>query len=154
MIGFFVTRPPLITEDFSEQTSRSFSVAIIEASNAGYEYGRRTLEVIRERDPELHSFSYLLPEQQITITVGDIHHATIIEDHGDWQLIEFNYSNTYIATSIYRAYEDRIEPVSYQMTSSVGDAMLAMAITIVAVLLYLIGVLINFARNRRARNRD
>ena len=150
VIGFFVTRPPLITEDFAGQTARSFSVAIVEEADAGYEYGRRTLEIIRGRDPELPSFGFLLPEQRITINVGDIHHAAIIEDHGDWQLIEFNYSNTYMATSIYRAYADRIEPVSYQVTSSVGDVMMAVAVTIVAVLLYLLAWLVNFFRNRRA----
>jgi len=149
--GFFVTRPPLITENFPEQTARSFSVAVVEEAEDGYEYGRRTLQTIQERDPELPPFRYLLPEQRITITVGDIHHATVIEDHEDWQLIEFDYSNTYMATSIYRAYADRVEPVSYQMTASVGDAMMAMAVTAIAVLLYLFAALINFVRNRRNR---
>jgi len=148
-IGFFVTRPPLITEHFPEQTARSFSVAVVEESDGGYEYGRRTLQTIRDRAPGLPSFRYLLPEQRITINVGDVHHATVIEDHGDWQLIEYDYSNTYIATSIYRAYADRVEPVSYQMTGSVGDAMMAMAVTAIAVLLYLFAALINFVRNRR-----
>ena len=152
VIGFFVTRPPLITDNFPEQTARSFSVAVVEETDDGYEYGRRTLQTIQERDPELPSFRYLLPEQRITINVGDIHHATIIEDHGDWQLIEFDYANTYMATSIYRAYANRIEPVSYQMTASVGDAMMAMMVTAIAVLLYLLAALINFVRNRRANS--
>lgn len=150
-VGFFVTRPPLITGEFPEATMRSFSIAIVEESGGGFAYARRALQTIQRLNPELPSPRFLLPEPRITIDVGDIHHAEVLEEHGDWQLIEFNYSNTYMATSIYRAYADRVEPVSYQMTSSVGDAMVAMMLTIVAVALYLLAVLINFIRNRRAR---
>jgi hypothetical protein len=153
VVGFFVTRPPVITEDFSGQVARSFSVAIVvEETDDGSLYERRTLEIILEQDTGLRPYRYLLPERNITIDNGDIHHATVIEDNGESQLIEFNYSNTYMATSIYRAYEDRIEPVSYQITSSVGDVMMATAVTVVAVLLYLIAVLVNFIRNRRSKH--
>ena len=149
---YFVTRPLLITDDFSAPTSRSFSIAIIKETDSGYTFGARKLETIRERDPELPSFQYLLPQEEITIDVGDIHRARILEDHDDWQLVEFNYSNTYMATSIYRAYDDRIEPVSYQMTASIGDAVMGTAVTVLAVLLYALALLINFLRNRRANN--
>jgi hypothetical protein len=151
VIGFFLTRPPLITGDFSAQTARSFSIAVVEETDDGYEYRRQTLQTIQEREPQLPALRYLLPEQRVTIDVSDIHYATVIEDHGDWQLIEYDYSNTYMATSIYRAYADRIEPVSYQMTGSVGDAVMAMAVTVIAVLLYFLATLVNFVRNRRAR---
>lgn len=153
VIGFLVTRPPLISDNFPEEVVNRFSVAIVEEGADGAVYGRQTLQTVRERDSELPSFRYLLPERNITINVGDIHHATVLEDHGDWQLVEFNYSNTYMATSVYRAYEDRVEPVSYQMTSSVGDVMMAMAVTIIAVLLYFLAVLVNYARNRQAGNK-
>jgi hypothetical protein len=152
VVGFFVTRPPLITEDFPEQVVRSFSVAVVEEADNGSNYERRTLEIIQERNTDSRPYRYLLPERNITIDNGDIHHATVIEDNGASQLIEFNYSNTYMATSIYRAYEDRVEPVSYQMTSSVGDVMMAMVFTVVAALLYLIARLINYIRNRRSKN--
>lgn len=150
VIGFYATRPPLITEDFSGHVARSFWVATVREADSGFEYGSVRLETILKREPALPSFRYLLPEQRITIYVGDIHHASIIEDHGDWQLIEFNYSNTYMATSIYRAYADRVEPVSYQLESSVTDALVAMLFTAFAVALYLLVALINFIRNRRA----
>jgi hypothetical protein len=149
VIGFFVTRPPLITADFSGDVVRRFSIAIIEETDDGASYERRTLEIVQENNTDSRPYRYLLPEREITIDNGDIHRATVIEDHNDWQLIEFNYSNTYMATSIYRAYEDRVEPVSYRMTSSVGDAMMLMALTIVAALLYSLAQLVNFIRNRR-----
>jgi hypothetical protein len=151
VVGFFVTRPPLITEDFPENVARSFSIAIVEGDVGGAVYGRHTLEIVRERNTELRPYRYLLPEREITINNGDIHHVSVLEDHDDWQLIEFNYSNTYTATSIYRAYEDRIEPVSYQVTGSVGDAIMLMMVTAIAVLLYSLAQLANFIRNRRAR---
>ncbi len=155
VIGFFATRPPLITDDFSGDVARRFSVATVRETDAGFEYGTVRLETVLERHPELPSFGYVLPEQRITIDVGDIHHAVVEEDHGDWQLIEFNYSNNYRATSIYRAYADRVEPISYQMTSSVGDVFLVMLVTGVAILLYLLAALVNFIRHRRAkRNKE
>jgi len=152
IVGYWVTRPPLITDDFSEPISRSFSVAIVEDTGSGFRFGRRTLETTLERDPALPSLRYLLPHDEITIDVGDFHYALILEDHGDWQLVEYDYSNTYMATSIYRAYDNRIEPVSYQVTASVGDAMLLMVFTFAALVLYGLAVLINFVRNRRAES--
>lgn len=151
VVGFFVTRPPLITGSFPDNVARNFSIAIVEEDTDGVVYGRRTLESVLEGNAELRPYRYLLPEREITVDVGDIHHATVLEDNGESQLIEFNYSNTYMATSIYRAYEDRVEPVSYQVTASVGDAMMLMALTVVAVLLYSLAQLVNFIRNRRAR---
>ena len=151
VVGFFVTRPPLITDNFSENVARSVSIAIVKEDTDGVVYERRTLETILERGAELRPYRYLLPEREITIDNGDIHHATVLEDNGESQLIEFNYANTYMATSVYRAYEDRVEAVSYQVTASVGDAMMLMALTVVAVLLYALARLVNFIRNRRVR---
>lgn len=149
---YFVTRPPLITEDFfNEPVSRQFSVATVRMIGSDREYGRWVLAGVATRDASDAEISFLLPEPEITIYVGDIHHASILEDHADWQLIEFNYSNTYMATSIYRAWADRVEPVSFQVTSSVGDVFLLFALTVVALSVYLLLVLVNFFRNRRLR---
>lgn len=149
--GFYLTRPPLVTEDFTGRVARSFWVATVTESDTGFEYGAVRLESIIARDARLRALEFLLPEERITINVSDIHHAAILEDNGEWQLIEFNYSNTYMATSIYRAYPDRVEPVSYQLKSSVSDAFVAMQFTVVAVGLYLLAVLINLIRNWRLR---
>ncbi|MGI9295960.1 MAG: hypothetical protein ACR2PS_18405 [Pseudomonadales bacterium] len=154
-IGYFVTRPPLITEDlYGEHTLTRFSIATVIDGEDGYEYGRWTLRTVSALGTGSPPRRFLLPEPEITIYVGDIHHASIIEDHGDWQLIEFNYSNTYMATSIYRAYADRVEPISYQVTASVVDAFMAVTFTMVAIGLYLLAVLINFFRNRQAKKSE
>lgn len=152
MIGYFVTRPPLITEDlYGERTLTRFSVATVVDGENGYEYGRWTLRTVSEIDMGSTPHRFLLPESEITIYVGDIHHASVIEDHGDWQLIEFSYSNTYMATSIYRAYADRVEPVSFQVTAGVGDAFAWLLVTMIAVVLYLLVAFVNFIRNYRAK---
>ncbi len=149
-VGFFATRAPMITDHFDDSVASRFYVATVEETAAGFEYGSLRLNSVRERDPRRPALRFLLPEPEITIDVGDIHHASVIEDHNEWQLIEFNYSNTYTATSIYRAYADRIEPVSFQMISSVGDVFAWALVTMVAVVLYLLVALFNFMRNYRA----
>jgi hypothetical protein len=148
IVGIFVTRPPLITDDFSGTTARRFSIAIVTEVDGDNQYERRTLETLQESGREIPSFSFLLPEDRNIIVAGDIHHVTVLEDHGDWQLIKFNYSNTYTATSIYRAYVDRVEPVSYQMNSSFADVVVVFAMIVPA---YLLALVITFVRNRKAR---
>jgi len=152
VIGFYATRPPLITENlYGERTLTRFSIATVVDGENGYEYGRWTLRTVSEIGTGSPPRRFLLPEPEITIYVGDIHHARIIEDHDDWQLIEFNYSNTYHSTSIYRAFADRIEPVSYQVNSSVTDALIAMLFTAFSVALYLLVALVNFVWKRWVR---
>jgi hypothetical protein len=73
------------------------------------------------------------------------------ENHGDWQLIEFNYSNTYDSTSIYTVHLDRVEPVYFRINSHVGQVMLALPLVPV---IYVLAVLITFIRNWRARRAD
>jgi len=143
IIGFFVMRPPLITGDFSASTAKRFSIATVEEVDGQRQYNRQTLESVL--DPESPSFGFLLPEESVIIDTGDIHHASVIEDHGDWQLVEFLYSNAYTSRSIYRAYADRIEPASYQMMSSFADVAM---IVVLAVPAYLLALLVTFIRNK------
>ena len=80
-----------------------------------------------------------------------MHRADVVEDHGTWQLIEFYYSNTRTSTSIYRAYADRVEPLSYRITSSVGQVMGAMLVLPAVLAACLVFVpLVNWIRRRRA----
>ena len=75
----------------------------------------------------------------------------VLEDHGGWQLIEFNYSNTYDLASIYKAYPGRVEPVYFRINSHVGQVMLALPLVLVV---YVLAVLITFIRNWRARRAE
>jgi len=146
VVIIFLTRPPEITDDFSGRTARMFSVATVSQAGNGPDYGVTSLEALQTRSPDLSPQRFLLPEENVTISAGDIHRVTVLEDHGDWQLIRFNYSNSYTATSVYRAFAGRIEPVSFRMTSSIGDGMIAI---VLIVPVYLLALLITFIRNRR-----
>ncbi len=148
VVMYFITLPEAVTDDFTGNTARIFSIATVIPSQDGNQYRRTTLETVEARDEELLALVFLLPEKKITIDTGDIHHVTVLEDHDDWQLIEFNYANTYMAKSIYKAYADRVEPVSFRMASHVGQAMLAL---VLIVPVYFVAWLITVIRNRRAR---
>lgn len=148
---FFVTRPAAVTSDFHSQGAGPFSVAVVLEAQGGYEYVRTTLKTINARHPELPPQRYLLPEPEIRMDNENSYVVKVLEHHEDWQLVEFNYSNTYDSTSIYRAYPDRVEPVYFRVNSHVGQAMLALPL---AVAVYLVAVLIAFTRNWRARRAD
>ena len=148
---YFVTRPPAVTSEFNDQVASTFSVAVVTEKHDGFDYVRTTLETINARHPELPPARYLLPESEIQMVYENSYVAKVLEDHGDWQLIEFHYSNTYDSTSIYKAYPDRVEPVYFRINSHVGQVMLALPLVLVV---YVLAVLITFIRNWRARRSD
>ncbi|MDH3612086.1 MAG: hypothetical protein OEU90_00955 [Gammaproteobacteria bacterium] len=147
IIMYFITVPDEVTKDFTGKNARVFSIAIVHEGDNGNEYSRTTLEVIGDADPDRPTPQFLLPEPKVVMSAHNTYRVNVLEDHGDWQLIEFNYSNTYTSRSVYRAYADRVEPVSFQLTSHVGQAMMALMLIIPV---YFIAWLITFIRNRRA----
>ena len=155
LIGmYFTTLPPEETKDFTGRVAKEFSVVGIEemSSLQSREYMVFSLESLQSGKIDLSDITFLLPEKAITIDVGDIHYAEIIENHGEWQLAAFNYSNTRTSTSTYRAYADRIEPVSYKLKSHVGQAFLAIILVIPALIIsMMIKVVINWRAKRAER---
>lgn len=133
----YLTSTPTLTTNFSGRTAHEFSVAGVARNYLSDEdrYRIFNLERLNSGNIDVINITYLLPETPITIYVGDIHKAEILEDHGEWQLVAFHYSNTRTSTSVYRAFDDRIEPVSYALTSSVGHVFGAMVLFLPAVLL-------------------
>ena len=148
---YFVTRPPAVTSNFEGQAARTFSVAVVTEKQDGIEYARTTLETINTRSPELPQERYLLPEPEVRMNSKYSYVVKVLEDHGDWQLIEFDYANTYNSTSIYKAYPGRVEPVYFRVNSHVGQVMLALPLALVV---YVLAVLIAFIRNWRARRTE
>ena len=113
------------------------------------------LEHVNSGELDLTELTFLLPSKSVTINVGNIHHAEVLEDHGDWQLVAFHYSNTRTSTSIYRAYKDRVEPVSYKLTSHVGQAFSAIILIIPALILSaIITVIMNWRAKCAAGTED
>jgi hypothetical protein len=147
---YFASTPPEELTDFTGRTGHEFTIAgvVTPAPGSKPEYRVFNLDYLNSEDVDLSGITFLLPVRSITINVGDIHRAKVLEEHGDWQLVAFNYSNTRTSTSIYRAYSDRIEPVSYKLTSHVGQ-MFSAIILIVPVLI--ISTLITVFQNWRVK---
>ncbi len=152
---FITSKNPEETKNFSGSLAKDFYVAAIVKKEPGQvpEYKAFNLEYLNTGKVDLSATSFLLPEKKITINVGDIHQAEILEDHGEWQLVAFHYSNTHTSTSKYRAYENHIEPVSYKLTSHVGQFISAIALFVPALILsVIISTIINWRAARAARD--
>jgi len=131
VVMYFVTTPTE-TDDFTGPIARNFTIAGIVTGEVTDDrpYRVLNLERLNAGELDLSDITFLLPQPTITINVGDIHRAEILEDHGEWQLVAFHYSNTRTSTAVYRAYVDRIEPVSYRLTSSAGHLFYAVLLLI------------------------
>lgn len=153
LLVMYITSTPEQTQDFTGRTAHEFTVAAFVTSNANEEDNYRVfnLERLNAGGLDFTNLTFLLPQKSITLYVGDIHSAEILEDHGEWQLVAFYYSNTRTSTSIYRAYRDRIEPVSYTLTSSVGHVFGAVFLLVPALVLSLIVTAIFNWHTRRRR---
>lgn len=118
----YVASTPEITGSFSEREERTFRVAAVKASGASgqREYVVYTLARLRQPGVDLSQISFLLPEKVVSIPGGDLHRATVLEDHTSWQLIQYDFGNTHSSISRYRAFKDRIEPISYRVTFHPG----------------------------------
>jgi hypothetical protein len=158
LIGmYFTTNQPEETKDFTGRVAREFSIAGIIKTDSpqSRKYKVFSLEALNSGKIDLSDITFLLPEKAITIDVGDIHHATILEDHVEWQLVAFNYSNTRTSTSTYRAYKDRIEPVAYKLTSQAGQAFAAIILVVPALILsMIIRAVLNWRAKRVIRDED
>lgn len=137
VVALYFISTPTETDDFTGSTARNFTIAgiVTEHKDGDSPYRVLNLERLNSDEFDISGITFLLPKPDITINVGDIHHAQILEDHGDWQLVKFNYANTRTSTTIYRAYVDHIEPVSYRLTSSVGHLAMAVGWFLVSLLL-------------------
>lgn len=125
VVGFvwlYVASTPEITGSFSEGERRQFRVMAVKAAeqSARPEYVTMTLGQLGARGDDRSRMSFLLPGKTTEIPGGDLHRATVLESHTDWQLIRYDYGNTHTSVSRYRAFRDRVEPVSYRVTFHPG----------------------------------
>ncbi|MSQ53031.1 MAG: hypothetical protein EXR28_14215 [Betaproteobacteria bacterium] len=118
---------PEITGNFNEGQARGFRVAAVKQIKdangaAATDYFAYTLLQIQSGKIDMASVSFLLPQNIVNVfpDSGDENSATVLERHLDWQLIEYRFGNSYSSTSRYRAFKDRVEPVSYRITMGIG----------------------------------
>jgi hypothetical protein len=119
--------------DFGGRVARQFPVAVVLGDGPGDDrIGVRSLAALAVAPARARPRSFLLPATEVVIDTGDVHRAEVLEEHGDWQLIAFHYANTRTSTSVYRAYRDRVEPVSHRVTSHLGEPVLAVLLLLPA----------------------
>ena len=140
---------------FTGRTAQNFKIAGVVTDPGPSEAPYRVLNLgyLRSGNADLDELTFLLGQARLTINVGDIHTVERLESHGDSQLVAFHYANTHTSTSIYRAYADRIEPVSYRVTSGVGQVFMAGGLflpILIGTILFV--VIYNWLARRRARS--
>lgn len=125
--ALYVTGTPEITGNFSESQERGFHVAAIKLikDEGKARYASYPLSFIKAGKVDSATVSFLLPEDRIErsdidVPGGDLHQVAVLERHPDWQLVEYRYGNTHDSISKYRAFTDRVDPVSYRVTSHPG----------------------------------
>jgi hypothetical protein len=144
---------PKVVGPISEHEERDFHVAVVRLDRNADEppFAGYTIRFLKSGEVDPASISFLLPEGNIDIPGGDAHTVTVLERHADWQLIEYRYGNSHDSTSLYRAFKDRIEPVSYHITMHPGVFLWAVILVFPA---HLLGKRINAAWNAAARRKD
>ena len=140
---YFVSTPE-VTGPFNERQERDFHIAAAKLTKDSNDttYVAFSLAQLKTGKVDLASVSFLLPEGNIKIDVSghDLHKVTVLERHPDWQLVEYDYGNTHNSSSRYRAFKDRIEPVSYRITMDMGLFFSAIVLLIPA---SIVSILIN-----------
>ena len=146
LMAMYFINTPKVTEHFTEGQERDFHVAAINLTENANPV-TVSLAQLNAKQVDLSSISFLLPEGGININdqSGDLHMVTVLESHPDWQLVEYRYGNSHDSISRYRAFKDRIEPVSYQITMHPGIFFSAIVLLIPA---WIVSVVINAVRKK------
>jgi hypothetical protein len=143
-----------VTGSLDERQLRDFHVAALRAAKGpeGPAYVAYSLAQLRAGKAEPAPVSFLLPPGNIRIQAAghDLHEVSVLERHPDWQLVEYRYGNTHNSTSRYRAYRDRVEPVSYRLTMDMGLVFSAIVLLVPS---SIAAALINFIWTAIARRR-
>lgn len=115
---------PQVTGNFTENEASDFHVVAIRLKKGANDsnYVPYSLARLMVEKVDSVSVSFLLPEDIIYIDDfgSDLHKVTVLEHYPDSQLIEYHYGNTHHSISTYRAFKDRIEPISYRVTMHPG----------------------------------
>ncbi len=122
-----LTAPPEVTDNFSEQAPRFYVLG-----KKGDQYQMLTLQKAIEQQAE---FTYFLDQQEVELNVGDIHNIQVLSTTDETQLIEFNYMNTYSATSTYQVTGNQIRPIRYKINHLMGQGLFFLLAIIPAYLL-------------------
>jgi hypothetical protein len=152
--AMYFVRNPEVTGNYSEMQEHDFHIAAVSLAKdaKSSSYVAFSLTQLKTGKVELGSVSFLLPQgdTKIHIPGSNSQTVTVLERHPDWQLVEFHYWNTHFTISRYRAFKDRIEPVSYRMAM---DMLLLPAAIVLLIPATVVSALINAIWKRVDRRR-
>lgn len=136
LVAMYFVSTPEVRGNFSERQERDFHVAAITPKDPNPV--AVSLAQLKAGKVDLSSTIFLLPDGNIRMNVQghDLHMVTVLERHPDWQLVEYHYGNTHDSISRYRAFKDRIEPVSYRITMHPGMVLTAVVLLVPAWVVY------------------
>lgn len=150
---YFSQYPREFTAPLPEAEERHFRVAVVERTAPG-DRGRIvpiSLAALKAGKVDRATISFLLPPGEITVDMEEDHHGvTVLERRPDSQLIEYHFGNTRESISRYRAFADRVEPISYRIVADVGLGFGALLMLVPAAVL---GTIVNWAWKRAARRK-
>lgn len=114
---------PEVTDFSGGEQDRDFRIAARRTTDERLPLAEQ-IEVFRLADlragkVDTTDLSFLLPgDVPRAVPGGDTNRVTIVERGSDWQLVRYDYGNGHSSVSRYRAFDRRIEPVSYRMTGN------------------------------------
>jgi len=157
-IMYIVTTQKVPGDALTRSEAAAFHIAVVAKKSPEDKDGEifafsTTLDGYKNLHIDPARMSFLLPDRPVEVSRegANLHKITVLERHADWQLIEYHFGNTYSSKSRYRAYRDRVEPVSFHWVMSFGIFLNSIALVIPALLLVAI---INFARRKASRAKD
>ena len=119
MAIFKLTAPPLVEANFAEKAPNFFVLA---RTAKGYQKIKLAHALANPSD-----YQFWLDQEEVALTVGDIHHIRVLQSDRDSLLIRLNYVNTASSTSIYRVSKDQqLTPVSYKINHHMGQGVIVM----------------------------
>ena len=152
LTAMYFASTPEITGNLTERQEQDFHVAAVRLKKGADDSKIvvYSLYLLKAGKVDLASVSFLLPQDVVDIPGGDTNEATVLERHPDWQLVEYHFGNTHNSVSRYRAFKDRIEPVSYRVTMHFGIFVSAIVLVIPALI---VAAVINAIWNKVARRK-
>lgn len=148
-IVHFALIAPEETKNFTGVVARHFYIAVFPQSGKNVKQIPQLINLTQLNSGTYNHAgkTFLLPEKKLLNSDVEVE---ILEDHRNWQLVALKYSDMEISCSVYRAYPDRIEPVSYKQTTNIVLIVFAMGLSAVVCLVYsIIFFVFNRLRQRK-----
>lgn len=152
-VGVYFAMTPESKGPFSEAEKRVFRIAAVLPAEQGKP--PRVVATSLERASSGKAgagVTFLLPAGPVDVQAGGDHHAVLVlERHPDWQLVQYEFQNTHSSVSRYRAYRDRVDPVSFRTTMHMG---LGVAFVLLILPVALVAAVVNAIWRRAAARRQ